>query len=229
MREVRNDVSKRNADPQCHRDPHQPLDHRRLLRAAAAVRSFDVPSPAVLALRIVRRRPVDAGGPSLDRGRAAAELRRHDRAVLARQPVEQGRHRLDARYRPRADEPGGGRARDRPLQCRPEVRLLVDGTPGPGAVLHGHRDLGGLFFVLYDDRAAKDRRPDPLPGGRGGDHHLDHPCLRGDLDPRLGADDDTGLCHAGLGLGHHRKWLRRLAATGSVGPRPRAGDDGRHA
>ena len=68
-----------------------------LLRAAVAVRPVDVPSDAVLSFGVVRRRPVDAGGPSLDRDRAADELCRADRAVLARQSVEPGRYRLDAR------------------------------------------------------------------------------------------------------------------------------------
>jgi formate dehydrogenase subunit gamma len=38
-----------------------------------------------------------------------------------------------------------------------------------------------------------------------------------------------GYVTPGWAWRHHRKWLRRLAATGSAGPRPRAGDDGRHA
>jgi len=38
-----------------------------------------------------------------------------------------------------------------------------------------------------------------------------------------------GYVTPGWAWRHHRKWLRRLAATGSVGPRPRAGDDGRNA
>jgi formate dehydrogenase subunit gamma len=38
-----------------------------------------------------------------------------------------------------------------------------------------------------------------------------------------------GYVTPGWAWRHHRKWLRRLAATGSAGPRPRASDDGRHA
>ena len=83
-------------DPQHDRGADQPLDHRRLLRAAVAVRPVDVPPDAVLSLVAVWRRPMDAGGSSLDRLRAAGELCRPDRAVLARQYVDPGRYRLDA-------------------------------------------------------------------------------------------------------------------------------------
>src|SRR5579859_2892363 len=77
-----------NPDPQYHRGADQPLDHRRLLRAADAVRPLDVPPAAVLPHRTVRWRAMDPGDPSLDRHRAAGELCRADRAVLARQSME---------------------------------------------------------------------------------------------------------------------------------------------
>ena len=57
-------------DPQHDGGADQPLDHRRLLRAADAVGPVDVPSDAVLSVGPVRRRPMGAGGPSLDRHRA---------------------------------------------------------------------------------------------------------------------------------------------------------------
>jgi formate dehydrogenase subunit gamma len=37
-----------------------------------------------------------------------------------------------------------------------------------------------------------------------------------------------GYVTPGWAWRHHRKWLRRLAASGSAGPRPNAGGDGRH-
>ncbi|MEJ1977314.1 MAG: cytochrome b/b6 domain-containing protein [Acetobacteraceae bacterium] len=40
------------------------------------------------------------------------------------------------------------------------------------------------FSPLHHDRGAAGRRADPLPGGDGGDHRLDHPCLCRDLGSR---------------------------------------------
>ena len=70
----------------------------------------------------------------------------------------------------------------------------------PGAVLHRPRDLGSLFRPT---RRSRQQRIAVLIHclAIGGDHHLDHPCLCGDLGPRLGPRDDAGLCDARAGPG----------------------------
>src|ERR1700722_19692100 len=68
----------------------QSLDHRRLLRVADAVGPVDVPPAAVVPRLVVRQRTMGARDPSLDRLRAARELRRAHRAILARQFLELG-------------------------------------------------------------------------------------------------------------------------------------------
>ena len=83
----------------------------------------------------IRRRPMDARGPSVDRHRPAFQLYRADHPILARQSMEQGRHRLDARHRSRPRQRGRRRPRSRTLQRRPKIRLLVDGAFGARPVL----------------------------------------------------------------------------------------------
>ena len=76
------------------------------------------------------------------------------------------------------------------------------------------------------DRDSAHRRADPQHGGGGGDHDLDHPCLRGDLGARLGPRHDARLRHARLGLAPPSQVVPRLVATGSRGPRPRRAAEG---
>lgn len=67
-------------------------------------------------------------------------------------------------------ERGGGCFRTRPLQCRPGIRLLVDGTPGADPVRHRHRDLGCVFLALHHNRAAANCRAGALPHSGRGNH-----------------------------------------------------------
>ena len=77
--------------------------------------------------------------------RAACELRRADRAILARQFLEPGRRRLDGRDRARIAQRGGRRSGGRPVQRRAEIRLLVDGAARARALPHRPRDLGSII------------------------------------------------------------------------------------
>ena len=64
---------------------------------------------------------------------------------------------------------------------------------------------GLVIWEVYFGEATTDRDPErrgahsQLRGDRG-DHHLDHPRLRGDLGARLDARDDARLCDARLGV-----------------------------
>ena len=53
--------------------------------------------------------------------------------------------------------------------------------------------LLGIYSVIAFSAAMRTQ-------DRGGDHDLDHPCLCGDLGPRIGARDDSRLRHARLGV-----------------------------
>ena len=183
-----------------HRDPDQPLDHRRLLRAAHTVGTCDVSPTDVLAVGPVWRRPVDACGPSMDRHRALNQLRRAGRSVLARQPMEQGGSRLDTRLRrvlanEEEDVPEVARFNAGQKFVFWSMALLI-----PVLFFTGIADLGRLFHVLHFDRAAALCTTDPFPGGDCGDHRLDHPCLCCDLGQGIDARDDSGLCDTGVGL-----------------------------
>src|SRR5580704_14822660 len=148
-RRNRDDSPAWDADPQYHGRAYQSLDHRGLFRAAALVRPVDVPSDAVFPGGLVRRRTMDPGRSPVDRHGAAGELSWVDRAVLARQFLEPRRYRLDESDRPCAREPGGRRARGGAIQRRPEVRFLVHGAPGAGAVSDRAHHLGGVLRVRH--------------------------------------------------------------------------------
>ena len=186
----------RNSD----RDPDQSLDHGRVLRAADAVGPIDVRPDAVLAFRLVRRRPMDSCDSSLDRHGAGRQLCRDDRAVLARQFLEQGRlawtRAIGASLRNEEEGvPEVGRFNAGQKFVFWSMALLV-----PVAVLHRPRDLGLLFREPTRRSRRSGRGPDPSAGGYRGNHRLDHPRLRRDLGPRLDARDDAGLRDPRLGV-----------------------------
>src|SRR5271154_1227673 len=95
------ELSARDDHSQYDRRADQSLDHRGLLRVADAVGPLDVPPALVLSRLAVRERAMGARDSSVDRLRAAGELRRPHRAILARQFLEPRRHRLDGRDRAR--------------------------------------------------------------------------------------------------------------------------------
>ena len=211
-------TSPKEAHPKPNRDPAQSLDHCRLLRAPDAVWPFDVRPDAILAFQLVRRRPVDARCPSLDRLSSHRQLRGDDRAVLARQPVEQRRHCLDARHRPclRTRKKASRRWA---LQRRPEVRVLVHGPASPGAAVHRHPDLG---LLLRNFASIETQRAAVLIHSLAAiaaiiiwiTHVYAAIWVRGSMRSMT-----QGYVTPGWAWRHHRKWFRALAATGSPGPR----------
>ena len=75
---------------------------------------------------------------------------------------------------------------------------------------------GLVIWEVYFGEATTHRDPE----GRGahsqlrgdcGDHHLDHPCLRGDLGARLDARDDARLCDARLGVASSSQMAARAS------------------
>ena len=170
-------------------------------RLADAVGPVDVPPAPVLSLRAIRQRAMGARDPSLDRLRAARELRRAHRAVLARQFLELGRHRLD-----------GARSSAYSATRRKAFPRLGGSTPGRNSSSGRWRSscprssspassIWEYYFGAGDEHrdAARRGAHSQLRGDRG-DHHLDHPCLRGDLGERLDAGYDPGLCDPRLGV-----------------------------
>ena len=205
------------------------MDHRGLLRVADAVGPVDVPPAAVLSRLAVRQRTMGARDPSLDRLRAACELRRAHRAILARQFLELGRHRLDGRDRARVAQRGGRRSRGRAVQRRAEVRVLVDGAARARALPHRPRHLGRLFRRGDDHRDPEGRGAHSQLCGDRGDHRLDHPCLRGDLGARLDARNDARLCDPRLGVASSSQMAARASSRQARealvrGARPRVHD-----
>ena len=182
-------------------DPDQPLDHRRLLRAADAIGPRNVPSDAILPVWIVWGRPMDARNSPLDRGCAHAQLCRTGRrssgaTICGTVTISPGCAPSTAFW---------------PMRRRASLRS-ADITPGrnssfgrwrcliPVLLVTGLIDLGSLFLLIHDDRAAEGRASHPQHRGHRGHHRLDRPCLCGDLGQRIGPGDDTRLCDPRLGL-----------------------------
>ena len=112
----------------------------------------------------VRRRTVDARGPSLDRPRAGSQLCRLDRAVLARQSagiatIFAGCAAINNVL---ANEEEGV-PEVAALQRRPEIRVLVDGAAGPVLLLTGIV-IWEVYFSTYTSiEHAAHRRAAPFP------------------------------------------------------------------
>jgi len=108
------------------------------------------------------------------------------------------------------------------LQCRPEISFWSMALLVPVLFVTG-LVIWDVYFSPYTTiEQQRIAVSDPQSGRSSGDHRLDHPCLCRDLGERVGAGHDAGYVTPGWAWRHHRKWLRRLAATGSAGPRPRA-------
>src|SRR3984957_1952390 len=163
-----------------------------------------------------------ARDPSLDRLRAACELRRAHRAILARQFLELGRHRLDGRDRARIAQRGGRRSRGRAVQRGAEVRLLVDGVARARTLPHRPRDLGILFRRGDHHRDSEGRGAHSQLRGDCGHHCLDHACVRGDLGARLDAGDDARLRDPRLGVASSSQMAEEPCFDRLAGPAPAA-------
>ena len=184
------------------RRAHQPLDHGDVPRPAGAVRPRAVPSEPVLPDRAVRRRadgrarsiPGSAwccssasSGCSCASGRPICGTR-EDGTWLARiRDVLTGHEERSA----------GGRQ----VQCRAEVRVLVDVDPDHRADRQRHRHLGRSISTPFTTIEQK-RIAVLVHAHRGDRHHLrlDRPCLCGDLGARHDRRHDPRHGHRRLGL-----------------------------
>ena len=211
-----------NAHSQQHRDPASTTGSPAACFVLLTLSGLgDVPPVAVLAVGLVRRRPMDASDPSVDRHRSADQLCRADRAVLARQSLEQGRSRMDAGHRPRPRQRRGRRPRVGRFNAGQKFVFWAMALLIPVLFLTGIA-IWEVYFSTYT--SIETQRVALLIHSLAAIaaiivwiiHVYAAIWVRGSMRAMT-----QGWVTPGWAWRHHRKWLRRLAATGSTGPRPR--------